>query len=102
MFVVTYRYLCVCMKYATTFVSMNVFMFEDVHKYVLDLFLFLIYIDDLPRAVKNSKMSMFANYTCLHHQSSKISQLNGAINEDRTHVENWLKGNKLSLKLTPC
>ena len=50
---------------------------------------FLIYINDLPRAVKNSRMSMFADDTCLYHQSGNISLLNEAINEDLTHVDNW-------------
>ena len=39
------------------------------------------------------------NGTCLYHQSSNISLLNEAINEDLTHVDNWLKGNKLSLNV---
>ena len=41
-------------------------------------------------------MSMFADDTCLYHQYSNISPLNEAINEDPTHIENWLKDNKLS------
>ena len=61
--------------------------------------LFLIYINDLPRAVQYSSMSMFADDMCLYHQSSNISLLNEAINEDLTHVDNWLKGNKLSLNV---
>ena len=67
--------------------------------------LFLIYINDLLRAVQNARMSMFADNTCLCHQSSNISLLNEAINEDLMHVDNWLNGNKLSLslnKLIPC
>ena len=44
-------------------------------------------------------MSMSADDTCLYHQSSDISPLNEAINEDLMHVENWLKGKKLSLNL---
>ena len=61
--------------------------------------LFLIYINDLPRAVQNSRVSMFADNTCLQHQSSNIYLLNEAINGDLTHVDNWLKGNKLSLNV---
>ena len=61
--------------------------------------LFLIYINDLSRALKISRMSMFADDTCLYHQSRDISLLNEAINEDPTHVDNWLKGNKLSLNV---
>ena len=44
-------------------------------------------------------MSMFADDTCLYHQSSDIYLLNEAINKDLTYVDNWLKGNKLSLNV---
>ena len=58
-----------------------------------------IYIDDLPRAVQNSRMSMFADGTCIYHQCSNISLLNEAINKDLTHVDSSLQGNKLPLKV---
>ena len=61
--------------------------------------LFLIYINSLPRALKILMISMFADDTCLYHQSSDISLLNEAINEDLTHVDNWLKGNKPSFNV---
>ena len=61
--------------------------------------LFLIYINDLPRALKISRMSMFADDTGLYHQSCDISLLNEAMNKDLTYVDNWLKGNKLSLNV---
>ena len=65
----------------------------------LGLLLFLIYINDLPRAVRNSNVSMYADDTSLCHQSRDINQLNEAINDDLTQVEKWLKGNKLSLNV---
>ena len=49
--------------------------------------LFLIYINDLPRAVNNSKISMFADGKCHNHRSSDISSLIEAINENLTHLE---------------
>ena len=61
--------------------------------------LLFIYINDSPRALKISRMSMFADDTCLYHQSNDLSLLNEAINEDLTYVDNWLKGNKLSLNV---
>ena len=67
--------------------------------------LFLIYINDLPRALKISRMFLFADDTCLYHQSNDKSLLNEAIIEDPTLVDIWLKGYKLSLnvmKLIPC
>ena len=64
--------------------------------------LFLIYINDLPRSVQGSRMSMYADDTSICHQSSDIAQLNGAINSDLVLVEKWLKGNKLSLNENTC
>ena len=55
--------------------------------------LFLIYVNDLPRSVQGSRMSMYADDTSICHQSSDIAQLNGAINSDLALVEKWLKGN---------
>ena len=42
---------------------------------------------------------MFTDNTCLCHQSSDVSLLHEAINGDLTHVDDWLKGNKLSLNV---
>ena len=42
---------------------------------------------------------MFADDTCLYHQSSDLSLLNEAISVDLAHVDSWLKGNKLSLNV---
>ena len=61
--------------------------------------LFLIYINDLPSAVHGSTVSMYADDTSLCLKSRDISQLNEAINEDLAHLDSWLKGNKLSLKV---
>ena len=67
--------------------------------HIYGLLLFLIYINDLSRAVQNSRMSIFADDTCLYHHSSNISLLKEAINEDLTHVDNWLKGNRLLINV---
>ena len=61
--------------------------------------LFLIYIKGLPRAVQNSKVSMFAVDTSLTYQCNNIYLLNEVINEDLKQVEKWLNGNKLSLNV---
>ena len=62
--------------------------------------LFLVYINDLPCIIKNSKVSMYADDTSLYHFPKNISQLNWAINEDLGKLDRWLKGNKLSLNVT--
>ena len=61
--------------------------------------LFLIYINDLPQAVKGSTVSMYADDTSLCHQASSMTQLNGAINNDLAKLDTWLQGNKLSLNV---
>ncbi len=61
--------------------------------------LFLVYINDLPFGVQNSTVSMYADDTSLYIQSKDITQLNEALNEDLESLDNWLKGNKLSLNV---
>ena len=61
--------------------------------------LFLIYINDLPQAVQNSTVSMYADDTSLCYQSSDINELNEAINNDLKQLDSWLQGNKLSLNV---
>ena len=60
--------------------------------------LFLIYINDLPKTIKG-KVSMHADDTSLCYMSNDISKLESAINEDLELLDNWLKGNKLSLNV---
>ena len=61
--------------------------------------LFLIYINDLPQAVQDSSVTMYADDTSLCHQSHDLTQLNEAINSDLKKLETWLNGNKLSLNV---
>ena len=61
--------------------------------------LFLIYINDLPRAVQNSTVSLYADDTSLCYQSSDICVLNEAINNDLKQLDTWLQGYKLSLNV---
>ena len=49
--------------------------------------LFLIYINDLPQAVQNSTVSMYADDTSLCYQSSDIDELNEAINKDLKQLD---------------
>ena len=61
--------------------------------------IFLICINDLPLAVQDSTVSMYADDTSLCHQSHNLTQLNEAINNDLKKLDTWLKGNKLSLNV---
>ena len=61
--------------------------------------LFLVYINDLPCAVKRSTTSMYADDTTLFFRSKNIEDLNEAINNDLRDLDSWLSGNKLSLNV---
>ena len=61
--------------------------------------LFLIYINDLPQAVQDSVVSMYADDTNLCYKSADIIQLYETINKDLSKLDTWLKGNKLTLNV---
>ena len=61
--------------------------------------LFLVYDNDLPRALKNSTISMYADDTSLCFKPKGLSRLNKALNEDLSHLDAWLISNKLSLNV---
>ena len=61
--------------------------------------LFLIYTNDLPYSVKNTKVSMCADYTSLALKSDQISQLTEVLNDDLKNLHLWLKGNKVPLSV---
>lgn len=64
---------------------------------ILGLLLFLIFINDLNRAVKHSVVHHFADDTNLifSHKSPKI--INKKINHDLRLIIQWLRANKISL-----
>ena len=57
----------------------------------LGTLLLLIYINDLPHAIQNSAVSMYADDTNLCYQTSGINNLNNAINNDLMQFDTWLK-----------
>ena len=65
----------------------------------LDPLLFLPYINDLPRAVKNFTTPMYADDTSLCFKSKDLSRLNEALNKNLSRLDAWLISNKLSLNV---
>ena len=56
-----------------------------------------MYINDLPLAVADSSVSMYADDTSLCNQPLDINKLNEVINSDLEKLQKWLISNKLSL-----
>ena len=52
--------------------------------------LFIIYINDLPQAVLDSNVSMYADDTSLCYQSLDINKLNEVINNDLEKLQKWV------------
>ena len=61
--------------------------------------LFLIYVNDLPSVVKNSKPGLHADDTGLTASNSDLKTLQDLINEDLSEINAWLSTNKLSLNV---
>ena len=64
---------------------------------VLGPLLFLIYINDLHKAIKYSKTRLFADDTNLLIKNDSLKQLKKYLNFDLRQLCNWLKANKISL-----
>ena len=64
---------------------------------VLGPLLFLIYINDLHKAIKYSTVRHFADDTNLLIKSRSPKQLQKHLNLDLKNLTNWLKANKISL-----
>ena len=59
----------------------------------------LLYIDDLPFAVKKTKATMYADDTAISYSSDTSDELDLVINEELSCTEKWQQGNKLSLNV---
>ena len=61
--------------------------------------LFLIYINDLPYALKRAKAAMYADDIAISFSSDKIEEIDAVVNAELASLEKWLQGNKLSLNV---
>ena len=58
-----------------------------------------ICMNDLPNAINNSKVYMYADDTCINLQTDNIPDLNEALNKELEALHAWLNGNRLSLNV---
>ena len=63
---------------------------------VLGPLLFLIYINDLHKAIRYCKVHHFADDTNLFHTNTSVKNLNKLANHDMKQLNNWLSANKIS------
>ena len=66
---------------------------------ILGPLLFLIYINDLSRSIKNSKIHHFADDANLLCANSSLKDINKKINFDLSNLVQWLRANKIALNV---
>ena len=64
---------------------------------ILGPLLFLLYMNDLPDAIENTNVTMFADDTSLSKSFKSINELNDELIPAFVKICKWLKANKLSL-----
>ena len=66
---------------------------------VLGPLLFIIYTNDLPQALEDSKCVLFADDTTIHYSSTNILDAFNHIAKDLSSLTDWFRANKLSLNI---
>ena len=66
---------------------------------ILGPLLFLIYVNDLHKVIKNAFLLLFADDSNLFYTGNDMVDITGKINEDLQHLTEWLASNKLSLNI---
>ena len=64
---------------------------------ILGPLLFLIYINDLPQAVKDSDIRLYADDTCISYTHKNVEYIEEKLNQDFGSLCDWFLDNKLSI-----
>ena len=71
---------------------------------ILGPLLFTVFINDLPNAVSNGRIDMYADDTTLSVCSTKIDEIEAKLTDDMKDIIKWINKNKLALNIdkTKC
>ena len=67
---------------------------------ILGPLLFILYANDLQRALKQATSSLFADDTSVYYSHSDIKQLEATLNSELQSLYIWMKSNKLSVNIS--
>ena len=67
---------------------------------ILGPLLFAIYINDLPKVLQNTKVTLFADDTALYCSSQSARDLQTMLNQDLDRLAQWLYEHKLTLNVS--
>ena len=67
---------------------------------ILGPLLFAIYINDLPKVLRNTKVTLFADDTALYCSSQSARDLQTKLNQDLDRLAQWLYEHKLTLNVS--
>ena len=67
---------------------------------ILGPLLFAIYINDLPKVLRNTKVTLFADDTALYCSSQSARNLQTMLNQDLDRLAQWLYEHKLTLNVS--
>ena len=62
--------------------------------------LFLLFINDVPLSLHDSKVNMYADDTSLAYASNSIDDIMKSMNTELENLRKWMHGNKLTLNVT--
>ena len=66
---------------------------------ILGPLLFVIYLNDLPQVLMNSRISLYADDTAVYYESGDILETQLMLQQDMELINNWMRVNKLSLNV---
>ncbi len=59
--------------------------------------LFFLYINDLPQAVKDCDVRLYADHTCISYTHKTVKTIEDKLNSDFNTLCDWFVDNKLSI-----